>query len=149
MGSKIECTGWPSHSSTVAKIADSSIAFTAKDKSGKLTLYSNGVGNTKVDIIEKLNGNERNIGTVNLTVVEMPLYNAVYGAMNEYYNGQFAYVWIKADLTGKTFDLNALFKKVLVGNEKIGTKFKEDDSVVFCTDLLDGDLEEMEETDDD
>ena len=47
----------------VAKIADSSIAFTAKDKSGKLTLYSNGVGKTKVDIIEKLNGNERNIGT--------------------------------------------------------------------------------------
>ena len=121
----------------VAKIADSSIAFTAKDKSGKLTLYSNGVGNTKVDIIEKLNGNERNIGTVNLTVVEMPLYNAVYGAMNEYYNGQFAYVWIKADLTGKTFDLNALFKKVLVGNEKIGTKFKEDDFTIDNVDIED------------
>ncbi|MBR1731647.1 MAG: hypothetical protein IJ725_04370, partial [Ruminococcus sp.] len=113
-----------------AKIADESVAYTAKDKSGLLNIYAKSTGSTTAEIIEKFNGKERTLGTVNISVTETSFDNAVYSAVLGYYNDETPSIWIKSDLGADKSDLNALFKTILVDNKELGTTFKEDEFTV-------------------
>ena len=113
-----------------AKIADESVAYTAKNKSGYYYIYAKSIGTTTAEIIEKFNGKSRALGTVNITVTETSFDNAVFCAVMGYYNDEAPYIWIKSDLGAGKFDLNALLKTILVDNKELGTTFKEDEFVV-------------------
>ena len=113
-----------------AKIADESVAYTGKDKSGYLCIFAKSLGTTTAVISEKFNGKVRVLGTVNITVTETSLENALYGAVMAYYNDKAPLIWIKSDLGADKSDLNSLFKEILVDNKELGTSFKEDEFTV-------------------
>ncbi len=84
-------------------------------------------GTTTADVFEELNGTDRKLGTVNITVNDIDTATAVNNLLLSYDKPGMYAVYLKLNFDKKTADVGSLYREALINNAELGTKLDEKD----------------------
>ncbi|MCR5652602.1 MAG: aminotransferase class V-fold PLP-dependent enzyme, partial [Ruminococcus sp.] len=88
-------------------------------------------GTTTVDVFEQTSAATRKLGTITVVVKPMTMAEAASDAIMYYTGGDdFHEVKLKANFGKSSYDFDKIIKKILIGNEEVGSKFAEGDFTV-------------------
>lgn len=117
-----------SNAEYTAVTADKTVVDTAVDSKGRTIFYATGVGKTTLKIYEKLSSSAKKlIGSINIEVDGEEMSDLFNSLMAETASKDIGKFYIKMNLYGDTYDMNAVIKNLLVDNKTYKTKLKESD----------------------